>query len=173
MELADLKGIRALVSDVDGVLTDGSIVVSEQGETKFFSVRDGMAIKLLQKAGIQFALLSGRASKPVTKRAAELGIDVVKTGRLDKQTALTEIAAELGVPFENMAYIGDDLPDLAPIRLCAVGFAPKDAVDEVLAAADHVAPVDGGRGVVRYVAELILKAQGRWADIVAGFEVTS
>ena len=171
MELERLKNIRALISDVDGVMTDGSIVVGEQGETKFFSVRDGMAIKLLQKAGIKFALLSGRLSKPVSKRADELGIDAVKTGRLDKQTALTELSAELDVPFDRMAYIGDDLPDLAPIQLSLAGFAPRDAVEEVLAAADHVVPVDGGRGVVRHVAELILKAQGRWADIVAGFEV--
>ncbi len=173
MEWERLKEIRALVSDVDGVMTDGSIVVSEAGETKFFSVRDGMAIKLLQKAGIQFALLSGRASKPVTKRAAELGIDEVKTGRLDKQTAITEISRALGVPFHQMAYIGDDLPDLAPLQLCLAGFAPMDAVEEVLAAADHVVPVAGGRGVVRHVAELILKAQGRWAEIVARYEVNA
>lgn len=173
MDLERLKDIEALISDVDGVMTDGSIVVGEVGETKVFNVRDGLGIATFIKAGYRFALLSGRASKPVRKRAAELGIEVVKTGRTDKQTALTEISDELGIPFDKMAYIGDDILDLAPIRLAAVGFCPSDAVDEVRVAADHIVPLPGGRGVVRHVIELILKAQGRWAGIVDGFEVRS
>jgi len=173
MDLERLKDIEALVSDVDGVMTDGSIVVGEVGETKVFNVRDGLGITTFLRTGYRFALLSGRLSAPVEKRAAELGIEVVETGRTDKQAALTEISDALGVPFDKMAYIGDDILDLAPIRLAAVGFCPSDAVDEVRAAADHIVPLPGGRGVVRHVIELILKAQGRWAGIVDGFEVRS
>ncbi len=171
MGLEKLKDIKAVISDVDGVMTDGSIIVNEQGETKHFSVRDGMGIKLLQKCGLEFALLSGRHSKPLRDRADELGIQVVKTGRLDKQTALNEILAELGLSAEDCAYIGDDLPDLAPLEMAAVGFCPKDAVVEVQAAADVIVPVEGGRGVVRFVVETVLKAQGLWQPMVASFEV--
>lgn len=168
MELTDIK---AVVSDVDGVMTSGEIYVGVTGETKIFSVRDGMGIKLLQKVGHQFAILSGRASEPVQRRAKELGIESVKTGRLDKQTALLEIEQEIGIPLKNMAYIGDDLPDLAPFAMVGMSFCPSNAVAEVLAAADHVVPVPGGKGVVRHVVEMILMAQGRWADCVKAFEV--
>jgi len=173
MDLERLKDIKALVSDVDGVMTDGSITVSSIGEIKTFSVRDGLGIAQFMKLGYRFALLSGRASEPVQARAKELGIAVVKTHRIDKQTAITEISDELGIPLAEMAYIGDDILDLAPIRLAGLGFCPSDAVDEVRAAADHIVPVAGGRGVVRHVIELILKAQGRWPEVVSQFEVTS
>ncbi len=171
MDMERLKQIEALVSDVDGVMTDGGITVGPEGEVKTFSVRDGLGISLFMGSGHRFALLSGRASEPVTKRARELGIAVVKTDRRDKQTALTEISDELDTAFDKMAYIGDDILDLAPLRLAALGFCPSDAVDEVRAAADHIVPVAGGRGVVRHVIEMILKAKGLWPDIVARFEV--
>lgn len=172
MGLDKLKDVRALVSDVDGVMTKGEIYVGAAGETKIFSVRDGLGIKLLQKAGLEFALLSGRASDPVRARAQELGIRSVKTGRIDKQVALREIEREIGIPCHQMAYIGDDLPDLAPLAMVAVGFCPRNAVEEVRAAADLVVPIDGGNGVVRHVVEIILKAQGVWANCVSAFEVT-
>ncbi len=170
MGLQHLNDIEAVVTDVDGVLTDGSIIVSEQGETKCFNVRDGMGFRLLQRVGIKVAILTGRSSFAVKNRARELDIDVLKMGRMDKQTALAEISEELGIAQDRIAYIGDDLPDLAPIRLAAMGFCPQDAVAEVLAAADCVVPVVGGAGVVRHVAELILKAQGRWFELVGYFE---
>ena len=170
VSLEKLRNIKALVSDVDGVMTDGTIVVSEGGETKHFSVRDGLGIKLMQKAGLQFALLSGRHSAPLEERARELTITAVKIGRIDKQAALMELVAETGVPVEEMAYIGDDLPDLAPLQMVAAPFCPANAVEEVQAIAETV-PLDGGRGVVRYVIERILKAQGRWDELVRYFEV--
>jgi len=172
MGLEKLKDIRALVSDVDGVMTKGEIYVGAAGETKIFSVRDGLGIKLLQKADREFALLSGRASEPVRMRAQELGIRAVKTGRLDKQVALKEIEKTLGIPCHQMAYIGDDLPDLAPLAMVAVGFCPRNAVEEVRAAADLIVPINGGEGVVRHVVEIILKAQGLWSACVSAFEVT-
>lgn len=173
MGLENLSKIRALVSDVDGVLTSGSIFVGESGETKVFNVRDGMGIKLFQGVGYPFALLSGRRSAPLAARAHELGIEVVKTGRLDKQRALEEIRAELKISMEAIAYIGDDIPDLAPLTMAAVGFCPMDAVEEVKAVADHIVPLPGGLGVVRHVVEMVLKAQGLWRGCVARFEVKS
>lgn len=163
--------VRALVSDVDGVLTNGSIVVSDVGEIKSFSVRDGMAIKLWQRSGRPFAILSGRASEPVLRRAKELGIDVVKTGRLDKQTAMEEIAESLGIPPNEMAYVGDDLPDLAPMSMSAASFCPRDAVPEVRAEAGMVVDVNGGSGVIREVVECLLKANGQWDEIVDSYRV--
>ncbi len=166
MNLSRFQHIKAIISDVDGILTDGSIVVTEQGESKTFSVRDGLGIALWRKAGFKFALLSGRLSPPVVKRAEELGLEAVKTGRLDKETAFNEILAELDLRAEEVAYIGDDLPDLAPIQLAALGFCPKDGAVEVQEAADYIVPVDGGRGVVRHVAEMLLKDKGLWPAIV-------
>ena len=171
MEIGTLARIRVLVSDVDGVMTDGTIVVGEGGETKGFNVRDGLGIKLLQRAGLEFAILSGRSSEPVRQRSRDLGIRIVKVGRIDKETAFWEIARELGVQPEEMAYIGDDIIDIAPLTLAAAGFCPKDAVPEVIAIADHVLSVPGGGGAVRQVAEMILKAQGHWSKIVASFGV--
>jgi len=173
MGLDALKKIKAVISDVDGVMTDGAIIVNDLGETKRFSVRDGLGIKLLQKGGLEFAILSGRHSKPLRDRAEELGIKVVKTGRIDKETAWNEIIEELGIPAEACAYIGDDLPDLAPLQLAAVGFCPQDAAPEVLAQADFVVPASGGQGVVRHVVEMVLKAQDLWAPMVSAFEVKS
>ena len=173
MSLEHLKNIEVVISDVDGVMTDGSIVGTPQGEIKSFSVRDGFGIVLLRKAGIRFAILSGRDSEVLRKRAAELKIATVKTGRIDKQTAFEEIIEEMGVSAHQTVYIGDDLPDLAPIRLAGRGYCPRDAVAEVCDAADEVVPIDGGRGVVRYVAEQVLRSRGVWDELVAQFEVKS
>ena len=165
-----LKEIEAIVTDVDGVLTDGSILVTPQGEGKAYNVMDGMGFKLAEKVGIKTAILSGRYSKAVALRSEELGIPVVKMGRLDKQTALLEIQEELGISIHKMVYIGDDLPDLAPLAMVACGFCPLDA-HEVVRARAHVLPVPGGRGVFREAVEMVLKAQGKWASVIKHFEV--
>lgn len=171
MDFDKLQQIEAIITDVDGVLTDGKLHVGAQQEVKIFSVRDGLGLKLAQRAGLKIGFLSGRFSAPVEARAKELGVDVCKVGRLDKQTALAEIEAEIGVAPARMAYIGDDIIDLAPLALAGVGFCPRDAVAEVKARVDHVVPIDGGSGVVRYVIEHVLKAKGVWHELVASFEV--
>jgi len=165
-----LLRIKAIVTDVDGVLTDGSIHITPQGEGKTFSVLDGMGFKIAQKIGLKTAILSGRYSKVLDMRSQELGIETVKMGRLDKQSALLEIVEEMDIPLEEMAYIGDDLLDLPPLCMVLAGFCPLDARDEVKEKA-RVVPVPGGKGVFREVVELILKAQGRWGDVLARFEV--
>lgn len=173
MDFEKLQRIEAVISDVDGVMTDGAIICTAQGESKVFSVRDGLGIVLLQNAGIRFAILSGRDSEVLRNRAIELKIKDVKTGRIDKQTAFDELLESMQLRADQVAYIGDDLPDLAPIRLAGIGYCPRDAAAEVLAVADFVVPVDGGRGVVRYVVEQIMKARGLWEKAVARFEVKS
>jgi len=162
-----LEPIRLLVLDVDGVLTEGFLLLAATGEVvKQFHVRDGLGIRLLMSAGIEVAVISGRRSEAVSARCRELGIreDLIFQGSRDKAEHLDEIERMLGLSDDQVAAMGDDLPDL-PL-LTRVGFAscPADAVPEVAAFCHHVCGSAGGRGVVREVAELVLKAQGRWRE---------
>ncbi len=167
-----LLDIRAIITDVDGVLTDGRILLIDDREAKFFSIRDGLAMKVANDSGLHIALLTGRASLAVSKRASELGLKIVKNGRLDKQLALNEILSELGLTADCVAYVGDDLPDLAPMSLARLSFCPSDAAMDVLDRADVVVPVQGGHGVLRWVIEEVMRAQGRWSRVVDRFGVS-
>jgi YrbI family 3-deoxy-D-manno-octulosonate 8-phosphate phosphatase len=161
------QNIRLILSDVDGVLTDGTIWYDDQGlEAKPFHVRDGLGIKLWQQAGCAFGLVTGRSSQVVQFRAADLGITFIRQGVSDKLAVVCEILEQLQLTFDQVCFIGDDLPDLLPIRHCALGVAVADAVQEVVSAADYVTQLSGGRGAVRETIELILKYQKRWADVV-------
>lgn len=143
--------IKMLVMDVDGTLTDGHIYVGAEGEMmKAFHVQDGYAIAhMLPEMGITPVIITGRSSKIVEKRAAELKITHLHQGIVDKFCKLKEVAAELGVSAEEIAYIGDDLNDLECIRYCGYTACPADAVPDVLEAVDYVCKRDGGRGAVR------------------------
>lgn len=164
---AAVERVRLLLLDVDGVLTDGSITYSSSGEElKTFHVRDGSAIKLWQQAGHAVAILSGRASMAVTRRAAELGVRLVLQGRSDKDAAFDEVLAAFGVGADEVCAVGDDLQDLPVLRRCGVAVAVADAVPEVRAAAGYVTMAPGGRGAVRDAVEFLLKAQGRWAGLI-------
>jgi YrbI family 3-deoxy-D-manno-octulosonate 8-phosphate phosphatase len=164
------RTIELILSDVDGVLTDGGIVFDNQGvETKQFHIRDGMGIKLWQRAGYRFGLVTGRSSQIVRVRAAELGIDLVRQAAEEKFPAVQQIVEELGVRLDQVCYIGDDLPDLPAIRAVGFGVAVADAAPEVRAAAKWTTTLPGGRGAVRELVELILKSQGRWEDLVKKF----
>lgn len=163
--------IRALITDVDGVLNNGTVIMSEKWEGKSFSIRDGFAIKAGIQIGFDVAILSGRLSSVVQKRASELSISHVKTGRLDKQTAFRELLAEMDLQASEVAYVGDDIPDLPPLSLAGLSFCPQDAVPEVIARASVTVPVKGGEGVVRWIIESILRQQNRWQNIVDHFEV--
>jgi YrbI family 3-deoxy-D-manno-octulosonate 8-phosphate phosphatase len=161
------RPISLLLSDVDGVLTDGQIVLDNQGiESKAFHVRDGLGIKLWQKAGCQFGMLTLRSTQSLKVRAAELGIEILRQGTPDKLTALKQIMAELKLSRERVCYLGDDLPDLPVLRYVGLGVAVPDACGEVREAAHHTTHLCGGRGAVREVIEMILKAQGRWTDVI-------
>jgi YrbI family 3-deoxy-D-manno-octulosonate 8-phosphate phosphatase len=159
--------IELFLSDVDGVLTDGRVVYDNQGiETKHFHIRDGMGIRLWQKAGYRFGLVTLRSSHIVRARAAELGIDIVRQGTGDKLVTVREILAELGLSPHQVCYLGDDLPDLSVVREMGLGVAVADACAELREAADYVTDAPGGRGAVRETVEMILKAQLRWNDVI-------
>jgi 3-deoxy-D-manno-octulosonate 8-phosphate phosphatase (KDO 8-P phosphatase) len=149
--------IRLLVLDVDGVLTDGRLWFGPDGELlKAFHVRDGVGIKALIGAGVEVAIISGRRSAAVERRAAELGLRHVRQGCANKAEALRTLAAELGVPLDAVACIGDDTPDLPLMALVALPIAVADAHADVAAAARHVTRAAGGAGAVREICDLLL-----------------
>jgi len=163
--------IELIVSDVDGVLTDGHVVFDNQGiETKLFHIRDGLGIKLWQRAGHRFGLLSGRSSHIVKVRAAELGIDLVRQGFEEKLPVFQQVIEAGGWQADQVAYIGDDLPDLPVMHRVGLAIAVADAVTEVRSAAHLVTKLPGGAGAVREAIETILKAKGRWQDLIRRYD---
>lgn len=159
--------IRLIVSDVDGVWTDGRIIYAgERTEIKEFNVRDGLAVKLAQRAGIVVALLTSRRSHALEKRAKELGIVEVHQGASNKLEELERLTQKLVVPFAQILYAGDDLPDLGPMKRAAISAAPSDAAPEVLAAATWKLEAAGGRGAFREIVERLLRERGEWDQIV-------
>ena len=154
--------IRLLALDVGGTLTDGTLFIGAQGETmKGFSVRDGFGLTLLKEAGITRAIVTGRSSAIVERRAAELGIGIVLQGVRDKAQALTGLARDAGLTLAEVAYMGDDWPDLPALAVAGLAGAPSDAAVPVLDAAHWVSTRPAGHGAVRELAELILAAQGQ------------
>ena len=168
--MPDLANIALLICDVDGVMTSGQIIYGASGdEMKVFNVRDGSGLKYWQRAGHQAAILSGRESVAVTRRAEELGIRIVEQGARDKVPALERILDAASCTGEQAAYIGDDLPDLPAMFRVVFRVAVADAAAEVREAADLVTQARGGCGAVRETVECILKAQGRWETIMARY----
>jgi 3-deoxy-D-manno-octulosonate 8-phosphate phosphatase (KDO 8-P phosphatase) len=165
-----LARIKLLILDVDGVMTDGRIIYDANGtESKFFNVKDGHGIKMVQRAGIQVAIISGRKSLVVELRARELGIDTVFQGALDKLVPFQEILATKGLDASQVAFMGDDVIDLPVIRRVGFAAAPCDAVEEVLAAVHFTARNRGGWGAVRELCDLLLKGAGLWDEITARY----
>jgi 3-deoxy-D-manno-octulosonate 8-phosphate phosphatase (KDO 8-P phosphatase) len=161
------QAIRLLILDVDGVLTDGSLYFGPQGEAlKVFHVRDGHGLKMLQKAGIEAAFLSGRRSDAAYHRARELGVSRFHEGLRDKVAVMEEIMASMDIEAGAVAAVGDDLVDLPHMRRVGLAVAVADAVPEVKAAAHWVTSLPGGKGAVREVCDLLLKAQGKWDGVV-------
>lgn len=168
-----MQPIRLILSDVDGVLTDGGITYDNQGiETKRFNVRDGMGIKLWQRAGHQFGIITARSSHIVKLRSAELGIEIVRQGLDDKLPTAMQIIEELELKPENVCYIGDDLTDLSVISNVGLGASVSDGAKEVRDAAQLVTKTPGGHGAMRELIETILKSQKRWDEVVSYYTVT-
>ncbi len=162
-DLEIAKPIRLILSDVDGVLTDGSITIDNSGvESKTFHVRDGLAIKLWQRAGFHFGLITSRTSQIVKLRAAELNIEIVRQGSADKLPIAREILSQLGLTPDQACYIGDDLPDMAVMSEVGLSIAVADAAAEVRGLAKWTTAQPGGRGAVREAIERLLKAKGTW-----------
>jgi 3-deoxy-D-manno-octulosonate 8-phosphate phosphatase (KDO 8-P phosphatase) len=169
--LKKIRKVKLLILDVDGVLTDGRIVIDDAGlESKEFDVKDGHGLKILMRFGIAVVLLSGRRSRVVEHRAADLGIAEVHQGILNKAEAFAEILKRRDMIPEEAAYVGDDVIDIPLLRRAGFSVAVADAVPEVRQIADYVTQHGGGRGAVREVCEVILKAQNRWADVAERYE---
>ncbi|MEX2113261.1 MAG: HAD hydrolase family protein [Pirellulales bacterium] len=159
--------IELILADVDGVLTGGQIVYDNEGiETKQFHIRDGLGIKIWQRAGYRFGLITGRSSHIVKIRAAELGVELVRQTAEDKLPFAQEILHNLGLQPQQACYIGDDLPDLPVMRTVGLAVAVADACPEMREAAHYVTHLRGGEGAVRETIEMILKAQRRWDDLI-------
>lgn len=169
--MINARDIRVIVSDVDGVWTDGKIIYAgDRSEVKEFNVRDGLGAKLAQRAGIVIVVLTSRSSPALERRAKELGITELHQGAANKLTVCEEILQRLSVSFEQILYIGDDLPDLAPMLRAGLSAAPADASPEVLRAATWKLNARGGRGAFRELVERLLKERGEWEGVVKGFE---
>ena len=164
--LKKLKQIRLLLLDVDGVLTDGSIIYNDDGsETKIFNAKDGLGLRLAMSAGIEVAIVTGRRSKSLRHRCDNLGIRYLFEGVGDKAKLLAEIVAQTGIGSEQSAFVGDDLPDLPLMRRVGLAIAVADAHDIIRANARWTTTAAGGRGAVREVCEALLTAKGLWDEI--------
>jgi YrbI family 3-deoxy-D-manno-octulosonate 8-phosphate phosphatase len=165
------RRIDLLIVDVDGVLTDGGIVYNDGGvETKAFHVRDGAALRIWQLLGKRSAILTGRRSPVVERRAEEVGISRVIQGASEKLPAFAELLALERMKPEQVCYVGDDIPDLPVLRNCGLAVAVPDACPEARLAAHYVTRTPGGRGAVREAVELILRCQGLWQGLVERFD---
>jgi 3-deoxy-D-manno-octulosonate 8-phosphate phosphatase (KDO 8-P phosphatase) len=184
IDTALARRIAFVALDVDGTLTDNGVYIGastsnavalhEHVELKRFDVQDGLGIVMLRRAGIRLAFVSARESVSTTMRGRELGIEFVRQGRgLKKVPVLREISASTGIPFEAMAFMGDDLADIAPMQHVALAVAPQNAVADVKAVAHVTLSCAGGRGAVREFAELLLRARGEWDALVAAYVAES
>ena len=161
------RQIKLLICDVDGVLTDGMIYIGNEGELfKAFNVKDGLGIKMLLANGIDVAILTARSSAILQKRASELGITSVLQGQRDKVKGLTELLKDRHLKPEEIAYIGDDLPDYAVIQKVGLAACPSDAVEDIVALSHFKSRFAGGKGAVRELAEFILKSQDKWSHTI-------
>ena len=164
------RRIKLLLMDCDGVLTDGRLWLTSDGdEQKAFHARDGQGISLLHRAGLRTGIITGRTSSAVDRRAQDLKMSYVRQYAKDKIKALDEILADAGVARDECAYIGDDVADIPVMRRVGFAVAVSDAVEETKQAAHYVTALPGGQGAVREACDLILKAQGRWDELMERF----
>jgi 3-deoxy-D-manno-octulosonate 8-phosphate phosphatase (KDO 8-P phosphatase) len=161
-----IKGVSWLVLDVDGVLTDGSVIMDDDGrESKHFNVKDGHALKMMIRFGFNVMFLTGRRSRVVEHRAKDLGVAEVHQKVLNKLEYFTEFMGQKGISFAEVAYVGDDLVDIPLMKRVAFSATVVDAAEEVPPMVDYVSPYQGGRGAVRDICKIILHAQGKWKEV--------
>jgi 3-deoxy-D-manno-octulosonate 8-phosphate phosphatase (KDO 8-P phosphatase) len=159
--------IKLLLLDCDGVLTDGRLwLIGDDEEQKSFNTKDGLGLELLHRAGLKSGIITGRSAKALERRARELGVEFLRQGDEDKVVAFGALLMLAGVNEDQVAFVGDDLPDIPLMQRSELAIAVADAVEEVRSIAHYVTRANGGRGAVREVVELILKSQGRWNDLV-------
>ncbi len=164
---AQMKQVRLVLLDVDGVLTAGEIIYDDAGQQiKVFNVKDGIGIRMLKEAGIGVGIITGRTCKALHHRCENLGIDLLFDGVYRKDEALKKISANTGIDIAEMAFVGDDLPDLPVMKQVGLAVAVGDAHEIVRQNAHVVTRAPGGRGAIREISEAILKAQGKWDDLI-------
>ena len=165
MELFDqFKSIKSMIFDVDGVLTDGSILVTEEGELlRSMNIKDGYAIKKAVREGIKVCIITGGKSLGVAKRLADLGVDYLYTAIEDKPAAFYDFLSASNSDAASTLYMGDDMPDLEVMKMCGMKTAPADAIHQIRTIADYTSPINGGHGCVRDVIEKVLTLQGKWS----------
>lgn len=162
-----VENIKLILLDVDGVLTDGRVGILPDGtEIKYFSIYDGLAIRLAQRAGLEVAFISARTSKEVGIRAKELGVETVIHGSRDKLADVNKLLIEKKIDLEEVAYIGDDLPDIPLLQNVGFSAAPLNAAEPVKYYVHYIARSRGGDGAVREVIDLLLKTAGKWDEII-------
>ena len=164
-----LSQVRLFLCDVDGVLTDGTVLMGNGVETKRFNIQDGLGLRLLQREGIKVGWISRRPLSATAQRAADLKIDFLHQGDDNKVTAAESILKQAGVNWAQTCFVGDDIVDLAVLKRTGVAVAVANGIPEVKAMADYVTRAAGGYGAVREVVELILKAQNKWKRLVAEY----
>lgn len=165
-----MQPIQLILSDVDGVMTDGAITYNNQGiESKSFHVRDGVGIKLWHRAGHHFGVLTARTSHIVKIRTAEIGIDIVRQGVENKLPAAIQIAEKLGISLAETCYIGDDMADLQLLNSVRLAASVADGAEDVRAAAHVITKAAGGKGAIRELIEMILKSQKRWDEMAENY----
>ena len=168
-----IRAILLLILDVDGVMTDGRIIMDDTGrETKFFNVKDGHGIKMLMRYGIDVVLLTGRHSQVVEHRAKDLGIAEVHQGIHDKVAIFNEILRKRMLNREDIAFVGDDVVDIPLLKRVGFSVAVADATEEVKGSVDYITKNVGGNGAVREICDLILQCQGKWTDVIQRYDIS-
>lgn len=158
-----LNRIRAFAFDIDGVLTDGTVAIgSDNTVTRSFNTKDAHAITTAAKAGYTMAIISSAREETLRERLSGLGFEYIYLGCIDKELTLKEFAAETSLHYDDILYMGDDVPDLLAMRLAGVAACPHDAVHEIRAESIYISPFNGGRGCVRDVIEQVLRLHGKW-----------
>jgi 3-deoxy-D-manno-octulosonate 8-phosphate phosphatase (KDO 8-P phosphatase) len=161
--LAEFKKIRVFVFDIDGVLTDSTVLVLENGlQARRMNIKDGLALQMALKNGYRVIVISGSYSEPVKERLRKLGVEEVHMGITDKMIFIEQFVGESAMQWEEILFMGDDLPDIELIRVSGLGCCPADAVPEVLEISKYISPVKGGEGCARDVIEKVLKVQDKW-----------
>jgi len=161
-----LAGVKLFLTDVDGVMTDGAVYIGEQGEMKRFDIQDGLSLRMLQMCGIRVGWISKRPSPVTQLRAKELKIDFLAQDLGGKVPAARKVLQETGCEFGQVCYVGDDVVDLALLKVAGVAVGVPNAVAEVKEIVHYITRASGGRGAIREIAEMILKAQNKWASVV-------
>ncbi len=167
-----IKPVRVLILDVDGVLTDGGIIIDDSGqETKRFDVRDGHGLKMLMRYAVEVIFLTGRNSRVVDHRAKDIGVSEVYQGVRNKREVFEKIIKEKNILPAQVAFVGDDVVDVSVLRRVGFSATVADAADDVKDIVDYVAKKNGGRGAVREICELVLQAKGHWPDVATRYEL--